>query len=301
MFYSQCKFVAAVLAVVGLVALGFGVGTHRAQAEKPAPPAVAAATLAADKPDKPEVGPTLEGVVVEMDAKKNTLTLRVQEEPGKKGTVDRTYALPKDANIHLQHGLKKETKDGSTADLTEGTTVTVELSVDKKSVVSVSVHGGSVHGGIKSVDATKNTITITIKSKEGAEEKTFTLMKEAKVVLDDGIGKKGDAPKEGKLTDAVEGLPVLVQLSGYDRTQAVGVRLSGPTIFGTVKGVDVGNNTITVTVKEDGQLVDKTLTLSKDVKVDGAKLGDLSAGTQAAIRLSVEDRKTVVGIHVAKE
>ena len=298
MFTSHGKLVAALLAVAGLVALGFGVGTHRAQAEKPKPIPVASATLAADKP---EVGPSIPGVVVEVDAKKNTLTLRVQEDPTKKGTVDHTYALPKDAKIRLEHGLKKETKDGSTADLSEGTPVTVQLSADKKAVLSVFVHGGSVHGGVKSMDATKKTITITVKGANGVEEKTFTLHPDAKIILDDGIGKKGNAPKEGKLTDASEGLPVWVQLSGYDRTQVVGVRLSGPTFSGTVKGVDVGNNTITVTVKEDGQVVDKTLSLSKNVKVDGAKLGDLAGGTNVAIRLSVVDRETVVHIHVPKE
>lgn len=89
-----------------------------------------------------------------------------------------------------------------------------------------------------------------------------------------------------------------MQLSGYDRTQATGVRLTGPSLNGTVKGVDVGNNTITLTVKEDGQVVDKTLSLSKDVKIDGPKLTDLTSGTQASLRLSVVDHKTVVGIYV---
>jgi hypothetical protein len=139
-----------------------------------------------------------------------------------------------------------------------------------------------------------------VKGDNGPEEKTYTLHPDAKIILDDGIGKKGDAPKVGKLADASEGLPVWLDLSGWDRTQAVGVRLMGPSLNGTVKAVDVGNNTITLTVKEDGQLVDKTLTLSKAVKVDGAKLGDL-AGAQASLRLSVEDRQTVVGIHVHKE
>ena len=300
MFYSQGKLIAAMLLVAGLAALGFGAGTHRALAEKPKPARVAE-TTAADKPDKPEVGPSVGGVVVAVDAKKNTLTLKVQDDPAKKETIEHTYALPKDAKIRLEHGLKKETKDGSTADLGEGTPVTVQLSADKKAVLSVFVHGGGVHGGVKSVDATKKTITITVKGANGAEEKMFTLHPDAKIILDDGIGKKGDAPKEGKLADASEGLPAYVQLSGYDRTQAAGVRLSGPSLNGTVKGVDVGNNTITLTVKEDGQVVDKTLSLSKDVKIDGPKLTDLTSGTQASLRLSVMDHKTVVGIHVPKE
>ena len=298
MIYSKSTLAAAVLTVAAVVALGLGVGAHQAQAEKPKPAAVAEVE-AADKADKQEVGPSVAGVIV--GAKGNSLTLRVQEDPAKKETIEKTFTLAKDAKVRLQHGLKKESKDGTAADLLEGTTVTVELSVDKKSVLSISVHPGSVSGSVKSVDATKNALTITLKSKAGAEDKTFTLLPEAKIALDDGLGKKGDAPKEGKLADVSEGSPVTVHLSGYDRTQAVGVRVSGPTYSATLKGVDVGNNTITVTVKEDGGLVDKTLTLSKDVRLDGVKLSDLASGTPVSIRLAVTDHKTVVGIHVSKQ
>jgi hypothetical protein len=35
--------------------------------------------------------------------------------------------------------------------------------------------------------------------------------------------------------------------------------------------------------------------------VDGGKLGDLTAGTRVSVRLAAGDRKTVVGIYVAKE
>ena len=39
---------------------------------------------------------------------------------------------------------------------------------------------------------------------------------------------------------------------------------------GTIKGYDSGNATLTVSVKEDGQLVDKALTVAKEAKIDGA-------------------------------
>jgi RNA polymerase sigma factor (sigma-70 family) len=297
MFYGKFKLAAAVLAVAGLVALGLGIGSRPALAEKPSTLAASEAK-AADKGDKPEVGPSVTGAVVSVDAKKGTITLKVQEDPAKKETAEKTYTLPKDAKISLQHGLKKESKDGSTADLTEGTSVTVQLAVDKKTVVSVSVHPGSLHGSVKSTDATKNTITVATKGAKGVEETTVALMEGAKIILDDGIGKKGDAPKEGKMADVAEGLPVWVQLSGYDKTHAVSVRVSGPSLSGTLKNVDIGNNALTVTVKEDAQIVDKTLTLSKEVHVDGAKLTDLVGGERVSVRLSVTDRKTVVGIHV---
>jgi RNA polymerase sigma factor (sigma-70 family) len=298
MFHTRFSLVAFVFLAVGAAGLATGVLTHRALADKPA---LALPNEGKGDKGKEERGPSLTGVVSALDADKGVLTLRVQEEPGSKKTTEKKFDLARDAKILLEHGLLKETKEGKLADLTAGTPVTVQLSADRKAVVSVHVHGGSVHGSVKAVDGTRNTLTVVVKGKGGTEEKTLELVKDAKVILDDGVGKKNDPQKEGKLADLTEGTPVVVQLSGYDGRLAVGVRASGPTFTGTLKGYDAGNNTLTVTVKEDGSLVDKTLPLAKDAHVDGGKLGDLTAGTQVAVRLSAVDRKTVVHIHVPQQ
>ena len=59
-----------------------------------------------------------------------------------------------------------------------------------------------------------------------------------------------------------------MQLSA-DRKTALGVRVMAKTLLARVTSVDVGNNTLTVSVKEDGGLVDKTLTLVKDARIEG--------------------------------
>ena len=122
------------------------------------------------------------------------------------------------------------------------------------------------------------------------------LAKGAKIFLDDGIGRKGDAPKEGTTDNLTEGGRVHVELS-VDRKTALVLRLEGDHLHGTLKGYDDGTRTLTVTVKEDAQLVDKSLKLAKEAKVEG----DLTAGVGVTVRLSVTDKETAVAVHVRKD
>lgn len=194
--------------------------------------------------------------------------------------------------------MKKETKNGALTDLAAGTDISLQLSPDEKTVLRVEVHGGSLHGSIKAVDGGKNDLTVLTKTADGPVEKTVELTKEAKIWLDDGLSKGG--AKEGKLSDLTEGTPVAVQLSGYDRKTAVSVRASGPTVHGTLKGVDASANTITVTVKENA-VEDRTYDLARNARADEGKVTDITAGTAVSLRLSVFDKKTVVAVHAHKD
>src|SRR5262249_3670627 len=136
------------------------------------------------------------------------------------------------------------------------------------------------------------------KDKAGPTDRTFTMAKGAKVLLNDGL-KKNTKDKEAELTELTEGTPVRVQPT-VDRKTALTVRVQGATVHGTLKGVDVGNNTLTVTVKEDAQVVDKTLPVAKEARLDG-KLADLPAGSRVSLQMSVFDKNVVVGVHVHKE
>jgi hypothetical protein len=78
---------------------------------------------------------------------------------------------------------------------------------------------------------------------------------------------------------------------------ALGVRILGQALNGTVAGYDSGTRTLTVTVKEDAQVVDKSLTLAKDAKVEG----DLVAGARVAVTLSVHDKDVAAAVRVLKE
>jgi hypothetical protein len=296
MWMNKVKVAAGVVLAAALLLLGATVFAPRAAADKPAP--AKDDKPAGAKDAKPEVGPTVQGTINNLDTKKKTIAVSVPTGEGKK-TEEKTYTLGDDVKVILEDNLTKTNtpKEGKLADLTEGTHVSLQLAVDKKTVVAISARGPGIGGSVKAVDPSKNTITVLVKEDGGPAEKHLTVAEGARIIIDDGLGKKGDAPKEGKLSDLTEGEPVVVQLS-VDRKTALGITVHGVGISGVLKGVDTGANTITLTVKEDGQLVEKTLSLAKDVRVDGGKLGDLTAGSGVSVTLSPVDKKTVVAVRV---
>jgi hypothetical protein len=258
---------------------------------------LAAAEAPKEKKDKKDIGPTVRGTLQSIDAGKKTITLRVLKNQSKKEIEEKTYPLADDVQVVLIDILSKKEKPpaGTLADLTPDTQVEVQLSADGKSVVHINASGPGLMGSVKSFDPAKKTLVVLTKSKEGAEEKTLQLHKEAKIILDDGLGKKGDPPQEGKPSDLTEGTPVNVRLS-VNRKTALGVVVHGQSLHGTLKGYDAGNRILTVTVKEDG-LVDKELTLAKGARVEG----DLTAGARVSVRLSIRDKSVAVSVHVHKD
>src|SRR5262245_46723496 len=96
-----------------------------------------------------------------------------------------------------------------------------------------------VRGVVRAVDAAKRTITVAVASRgrEAPEEKTFTLAKDADVLVDDGRGSRF-AVKEGKLADVHPGALVTLTLTG-DGKVVEGLVAEGPALQGTVKAVDV--------------------------------------------------------------
>jgi RNA polymerase sigma factor (sigma-70 family) len=260
-----------------------------------------------DKEAKEETGPSVLVVVKAVDAGKHTLTAAAAD---KKPAQEKTYELAKDVRVVLNDGLTKgdKGKEGSLADLAPGTTVELQLAPGAKVVNGITVRPWHLHTGVKSVDADKRTVTVTMKGEDGPFEKTFTLAKEARVLLSDGLA-KGEKDQEGKLADLTEGTPVLVRVSAVDPKVALELRPQGRSLFGELKGVDAGSSQITVTVKEDGALVDKALTLVKGGRVtieDGkgsreAKLSDLAAGSRVVVQLSVFDPAKAVRVAMHEE
>jgi small nuclear ribonucleoprotein (snRNP)-like protein len=267
--------------------------------------AAAQLKLSADKKAVVEAtlqAPSLRGVVKAIDPAKNTLTIAAAEKKETKETTEHTLTLAPDVKVVLPSEKKDKEAPaaGKLADVKAGVQVVLKLSFDKKTVRSIAVEGKSVQGGVKKVDATNKTITIEVKEDGQAVEKTFTLAADASIFVPEG--KKGD---EGKLADLTEGAGVSLKLA-LDGKTVLFVSAAGANVGGTLKGVDVGGNTITVTVKEDGGPTDKTYELAKDVRVnlDGQKeagqLTDLTMGSKVALQLSL-DRKRVLSVRMAKE
>ena len=155
-----------------------------------------------------------------------------------------------------------------------------------------------VKGSLASVDAEKNTVTITVnmfdrKTGEGAEtKKTYSLAKDAKLLQDD---------VETKLKDLKTGHPTIVKLDGAN---AVAVTIDGGTMQGQFRTANTERNTITVLAgrnmaKQVFHLLKTTKVLGSDGKA--IKLEDLKPGTMVLLTKSVEEDGTVVRIQAMPE
>jgi hypothetical protein len=289
------------LALAGLWTAGTWGGAELAQLALADRPAKTDPAEGQGKKDRPEVGPTLHGMVKAVDATKNSLTVNVVQGNGKKAVEERTFPVAADVQVTLADSLSKEQASpaGRLADLSPGTGVTVRLSADQKAVVAIHARGPRLHGHVIAADADKQRLTIGTKGDQGVEEHTAVLAKGARITLSDGLTKE-EAPKEGQFSDLPAGTSVQVQLS-VDRKSALGVHVLGASLHGTLKGVDAGDHTITVTVKEDDQVVDKTLTLVKNARTEGVKLSELKSGQRVAVTLSVFDRTRAAVVRVLSD
>jgi hypothetical protein len=142
-----------------------------------------------------------------------------------------------------------------------------------------------VKGKVKSVDADKSTITVTV----GDKDQTLSVSKDAKLSL----GKK---IKE--LKDIKEGTAVTLVT---DNDKVTEIKPTETGIKATVKSVDADKSTITVTIDDK----EKTLTVSKDAKLSLGKkvkeLKDIEAGASVLLTMDKKEKDTVTAIKTNKE
>jgi hypothetical protein len=298
MLLTKVKVVTALLLTVATLGLGAGWLTHQAHAEKPTKEAV----KNADKKDRTEVS----GIVQAVDASRNTVTLH----PGKGLFEAQTFTVVGDARVLLDDGTgdKLGFEEGKLADLTEGATVTLRLSEDRK-VVRIWVEGPTIQGTLKAADAGKGTITATLALTKGQPptDKTFPLAKNARLFIDGQVTDKSQPTKQPALTDLPPNVVVFLKLSA-DRKVVGSIRAEGQTVTGLVKAVDGGRNTITITISAKGEAaVERTFAVAKAAQVfiddgkskDKAKpaevrgLADVPAGAQVMLRLALDGQSVV--------
>lgn len=253
-------------------------------------PLLVLAACAVAQKDKKEQRPTLRGLVTAVDSSKRTITLAVRSE-GKK-VENRTLSLATGVKVLLEEVFDKKQAlpEGKLADVTPGTEVTLQLEADKKTVAGIVARGPTLHGQVKFVDASRGTIKVSWKESQGVTEKTFALAKKGKILLNDGLSKT-DRDREGKLADLAEGTLVLVSVS-VDRKTVLNIRILGQTIQGELKGIDNGSQTVAVTLKEDGQAVDREFPLVKGATVQAG----LVQGDKVTVRLSVFDKTKAAAV-----
>lgn len=167
-----------------------------------------------------------------------------------------------------------------------------------------------VRGVLRSVDASKSTITVMVfearpnEGRRDPEEKTFTIAKEAEIGVHVGDGRGRGFLREAKLSDLTPGVSVSLTLS-MDQKQVDGITAEGPSVRGVVKSVDAANKSLTVVVNPGGRgedPVEKSLTVSDSAEIgidDGrgkrfsikeGKLADVTPGCVAMLWLTVDQK-----------
>lgn len=150
-----------------------------------------------------------------------------------------------------------------------------------------------VKGTLASVDAEKNTVTVTIHTfnratQEGTDtNKSFPLSKDAKILQDDAAAKLGELKK---------GYPVILKLDGIT---AASVSVDGGTAQGEFLSANIERNTIAVLAgRNQEKRVYHLLKTTKVVDVGGKEMlvKDLKAGTMLMLTRSVEDDNTAIRI-----
>jgi RNA polymerase sigma factor (sigma-70 family) len=232
-------------------------------------------------------GPDVRGIVKAVAGDKNTITVNVNDGQHE---VEKTFNVLPHAFIEFGEGIRKgkgPSPERKLADVPVGANVTLKLSPDQKTVVSLSAEGAGFNGTVQAVDADKNIITLTIFTKKDApgEGKTFDVAKDVVVWID---------KKEAKLADLPVGAGASIKLSP-DQKSVVTILADRPSLNGTVKGVDADKGAITVAYKES----DQTFTVAKNsqIVIDGkeGRLADVPVGANISLKLSV-DQKTVLSL-----
>jgi hypothetical protein len=207
--------------------------------------------------------------------------------------------MPKSPWMTAEANATRSAK-ASSNELTEGAIVTIRLSLDKKKVHTVLAEGSMFGGVIKSLDATKRSLTLVVRPARGddaGEERIVTVAKEAIVLIDDGKGRRLSL-KDAKLADMPIGFAVMVKMA-VDQSFVMMIKAEGPSLFGLLKSVDADKRTITIAIPKGRDDADeKTIPLAKDARVtlegNDAKLADLKVGENGPLiqlRLSL-DQKT---------
>jgi RNA polymerase sigma factor (sigma-70 family) len=241
-------------------------------------------------------GPVVRGLLKTVDANKGTLTVVTSQ--GRDNGDEKTVSVAKNAEIGIDdgHGRRFSIKEAKLTDLAGGAQVTLWLTVDQKAAEAVLAEGPTMFGVVKGIE--KKTITLVGGVGRGVgEERTFEVSPTATILIDDGKGRRLSV-KEGTLADIPPGAAALARLT-LDGGTVAQLRVEGPAVSGTIKGVDATKGTITYAIGagRGENPEEKTLPVAKDVRIfiEGTetKLGDVKIpenGLRASLKLTLDQK-----------
>jgi RNA polymerase sigma factor (sigma-70 family) len=286
MLLSKLK-IATVAVLVAVAVLGAGAAalTQQAPAEKPADLTSRErerSDVPADPPPKEnkqgEPGTTaVSGVVKAVDVAKSTVTVSQRE-------GEKTFPVANDATMVING------RPGNLAGLPKGALASLTLSGDAPAARTIEAVGPYLGGVVTAVDAEKRALTITVA--QGGGERTFTLTKNANVVIDGKPGQLAALPPGANVT-----LSWFADLKTARTLEATGSWWQSI----RVKAVDAAKGTITFDENERVlEVAGKTLLVAKDasIMIDGkpGKLAALPPGAFVTLYLCA-DQKTIHGFN----
>ena len=175
--------------------------------------------------------------------------------------------------------------------------MTLSLSAGNAVVEGIVAERPVVRGLLKTMDTATNSLTVSVqpmqrdavRREQAMEEKSYALAPDVEIAVDDGRGRRFSV-KEGKIVDLAAGATVTLRLS-LDQKQVVSAQAEGPNLFGVIKSLDSGRNSLTVSLgpsRGEGAASERTL----DVAGDAVVLVDDGRGRR--LSLKERDRKSVV-------
>jgi hypothetical protein len=244
-------------------------------------------------------GPTVSGTLKSVDTVARSVTVTIS--PNKSDTIDRTLPLGTAARVFISDGKPKDKDKGSTTDnlgnLTPGATVALKLSVDEKTVGSITAESPTVQGVVKATDAAAGTVTLAVRAGKETAEQTLDA-RNAAVTVADSHAKKPAA--SAKLADIPVGAQATVRLSFAGEVTTISI--DGPTLQGQLKAVDPAGRSVTVAISrgKSDPAEERTLTVAADARLasDDRPVDSLDAlvpGSLVQVRLS-PNQQTVLSV-----
>ncbi|HEV3145567.1 MAG TPA: sigma-70 family RNA polymerase sigma factor [Gemmataceae bacterium] len=222
----------------------------------------------------PHLGDCGGSMVKSIDTALNTITF---DDKAHTSVAGKTFSISKNAIIVI------DGKPGNLAQLPPESYVNITLSVDQKEALHLHAQGPPVDcdcGGsmVGAVDPANLTITFDANARASVAGKTFSVAKDALLVVDG---------RPGTLTEIPPGALVSARFR-VDKATVGTIHANGPALSGVAKSLDIANYSVTVD--------NKTYPVAKDalVVVDGKQcpLAAVPVGANVNVNLRV-DLKTV--------
>jgi ferric-dicitrate binding protein FerR (iron transport regulator) len=243
-------------------------------------------------------GQTVSGRVKLVSPGKITLQGRGRAQAGE---TDTEYTVPAEAKVFIDR------LPGKLTDLKPGQGVILKLSMDRKSVLSVTSMWlrqelpVAAFGEIKSIDEKAGTITLS--EVRGIQDRTPTAIKERTLVLPKDVRVVIDG-QPAKLGDLASGKRVVLRLDREGKTvQAINVLVArrplGVLQTGVISEIKDGKLTLSLRGR-DAATGEKTFDVGESARVfvdnKPAKLTDLAKGM--TVQLGLDEKGTLVTIRV---